>query len=252
MKIIEVEDYKALTKKTSEIIIERVSQSTSLTLGLATGSTPLGVYENLREDFLNNKTSYQHVQTFNLDEYVGLHKENPNSYYYYMRENLFNHIDIPSDQIHIPNGMAEDLEIECQRYEGLIEQVGGIDLQLLGIGVNGHIGFNEPGTAFDSTTHVVKLAESTRRANSRFFHDLSEVPTHAITMGIATIMKSKQIILLVYGLKKAQILHDLMTKEINEELPASILKKHPNVTIIADAKAMSIINEKERVGAYDQ
>ncbi|WP_339060452.1 glucosamine-6-phosphate deaminase [Tepidibacillus marianensis] len=248
MKIIEVEDYKALAKKTSEIIIERVSQSNSLNLGLATGSTPLGIYENLREDLVKNKTSYQRVQTFNLDEYVGLKKDNSNSYHYYMRENLFNHIDIPSDQIHIPNGMAEDLEAECERYEGLIEQAGGIDLQLLGIGVNGHIGFNEPGVSFNSTTHIVELAESTRIANSRFFNDLSEVPTHAITMGIATIMKSKQIILLVYGLKKAQILYDLMTEEVKEELPASILKRHSNLTIIADTKAMSVIKEREWVG----
>ncbi|TCS81817.1 glucosamine-6-phosphate deaminase [Tepidibacillus fermentans] len=244
MKIIEVEDYNALAKKASEMVIKRVSQSSSLTLGLATGSTPLGVYEHLREDFINNKTSYKSVKTFNLDEYVGLEKSNPNSYYYYMYKNLFDHIDIPSNQIHIPNGMAKDLEAECQRYEEQIDQVGGIDLQLLGIGVNGHIGFNEPGTSFDSITHVVKLAESTRIANSRFFHDLSEVPTHAITMGIASIMKSKEILLLAYGLKKAQILYDLMTKTIDERLPASILKRHPRVTIIADKKAMSIIKEK--------
>jgi len=245
MKIIEVKDYKEMSQKAAQIILDKVKDTSSLVLGLATGGTPVGTYEQLVKDYKENQTSYQHVHTVNLDEYVGLKKENPTSYDFYMKDNLFNHIDIPIDQTHLPNGMESDLQKECQQYDSLIENLGGVDLQLLGIGVNGHIGFNEPGTSFESTTNVVELTASTREANACYFDNPFEVPTHAITMGIATIMKSKQILLLVSGSKKADALYKLLYEDIDEKMPASILKKHAAVTIIADSEALILVKEKE-------
>jgi glucosamine-6-phosphate deaminase len=164
-----------------------------------------------------------------------------------MIEHFFDHVDIPIEQTHIPNGLATDIEEECHRYEELIDQLGGIDLQLLGIGQNGHIGFNEPGTPFESITHLVKLADSTRQANARFFDQPDEVPTHAITMGIATIMKSRKILLLASGEKKAPILSQLFLKEeVDRKIPASILKTHPNVIVIADQDALSLLSPEIR------
>ncbi|MBA4492864.1 glucosamine-6-phosphate deaminase [Paenactinomyces guangxiensis] len=239
MLLIKTKDYQQMCERAAEIIIEKVNAAAPLKLGLATGGTPKGIYRKLIEDHRNNGTSYQRVTTFNLDEYVGLPPHHPNSYHFYMNHYLFSHIDIPEKQTHIPDGMASDLEAECSRYERLIDTEGGIDLQILGIGLNGHIGFNEPGTSFLSRTHVVQLDETTRRANKRYFSSFAEVPTHAITMGIATIMKSSEIILLVNGRKKAKVLRRLFEEEVNEQLPASVLKKHPHVTIIADEEALS-------------
>jgi glucosamine-6-phosphate deaminase len=239
MQLVKVQDYEELCQIAAERIIEKVKTARTLKLGLATGGTPKGVYRKLVEDHRKNGTSYRHVITFNLDEYVGLSPEHPSSYRYYMNENLFNHIDILKENTYIPNGMAADLEAECRRYEALIEAEGGIDIQILGIGLNGHIGFNEPGTPFHSLTHVVQLAETTRKANSRYFRSPDEVPTHAVTMGIATIMKSREILLLVNGQKKAEILRRLFEEEVTEQLPASVLKTHPNVTVIADEEALS-------------
>ena len=167
-----------------------------ITLGLATGSSPKGAYDYLIHDHVSNGTTFREVKTVNLDEYIGVPANNPTSYDYFMRENLFNHIDSNDDHTHIPNGIAADLEQECLRYEELIKELGGVDLQLLGIGQNGHIGFNEPGTPFSSRTHIVTLEQDTREANSRFFNSIDEVPTHAITMGIASILESKEILLL--------------------------------------------------------
>lgn len=241
MELIKAKDYREMCQKAADLIIEKVRTVIPLNLGLATGGTPQGIYQLMIEDHNQHGTSYQHVTTFNLDEYVGLPPEHPNSYHYYMNRHLFSHIDIPNEQIHIPDGMAPHTEAECLRYEALLDAAGGIDLQILGIGLNGHIGFNEPGTSFHSRTHVVKLDESTRMANQRYFQSLDAVPTQAITMGIASIMKSKQILLLINGQKKAEILRRLIDEEVNEQLPASILKKHPNVTIIADQQALSTV-----------
>jgi glucosamine-6-phosphate deaminase len=238
MEIIRVRDYKELSKKAAEIIIQKVKQSNTLTIGLATGSTPEGLYRELINEHRLNKTSYQHITTFNLDEYVGIKPEDPNSYHYYMNQHLFSGIDISQHNTHIPSGIAKNLVEECVKYDQLVESSGGIDLQILGIGQNGHIGFNEPGTSFESKTHVVQLKESTREANARFFPTFEAVPTHAITMGISTILKSKQILLLVSGEKKAEALQQLLYGEISEEFPASVLKLHPNVTIIADVHAL--------------
>ncbi|MFI8494823.1 glucosamine-6-phosphate deaminase [Peribacillus butanolivorans] len=239
MNIIKVQDYKEMSQSAANIVIRKVKENSKIKLGLATGGTPKGTYDTLIEDHMQNNTSYENVTSFNLDEYIGLDSNDPNSYHYYMDQSLFAHININNEQTYLPNGTADNLDKECTRFDKMIETLGGIDLQILGIGQNGHIGFNEPGTSFSSGTHVVALEESTRQANARYFDSIDEVPTHAITMGIATIMKSKEILLLISGEEKAETLKKLIHGEITEEFPASILKKHNNVTIIADQKALS-------------
>ncbi|WP_338470806.1 glucosamine-6-phosphate deaminase [Niallia sp. XMNu-256] len=239
MNLIKVNNYEELSQKASEIIIKKIQDNPSFNLGLATGSTPEGMYRKLVEDHQNGGTSYKNVKTFNLDEYVGIPEDDPNSYHYFMNQHLLGHIDIEKSNTHIPNGnQMSDLQRECEEYEKLIDQSGGIDLQVLGLGVNGHVGFNEPGTPFESPTHIVELTQDTREANARFFNSLEEVPTHAVTMGISTIMKSKEIILLVSGAQKAHALSRLLNGEITEECPVTVLGKHPNVTIIADRAAL--------------
>jgi glucosamine-6-phosphate deaminase len=241
VKLIRTENYAEMSVEAGKIIVDKIRSNPSLTLGLATGSTPKGVYNYLIQDHKADETSYQQMKSVNLDEYIGLKAQDTNSYHYFMRQNLFNHIDINENQTHIPNGAADDLEQECVRYEQLIKELGGVDLQLLGIGQNGHIGFNEPGTPFSSRTHIVTLAENTRIANSRFFNSLEEVPTHAITMGIASILESKEILLLVSGEQKAEALLKFINGDISEEFPASALKHHQNVTVIADRDALKYI-----------
>jgi glucosamine-6-phosphate deaminase len=239
MKIIEVKNYQEMSAIAAKYIIEKVQANPNLHLGLATGGTPVGIYSNLIEDHRKNGTSYSQVTTFNLDEYVGLTGENPNSYRYYMDDHLFNHLDFQKANTYVPRGNAANIQKECVDYEELMENHGGVDLQILGIGSNGHIGFNEPGTSFNSKTHIVNLAPSTREANARFFNSLEEVPTEAITMGISTIMKSKEILLLISGKSKSKALHKLLTGSIDEGFPASVLKNHPRVTIIADEAAIA-------------
>lgn len=241
MNLISTSNYEKLSQKAAEEIISRIKKNPSLNLGLATGSTPTGLYKELIRDHKQNKTSYKEINTFNLDEYIGITKKDRNSYHYFMCENLFEHIDIPLYQTHIPDGTAKDLNEECRRYERFITEHGGIDLQILGIGQNGHIGFNEPGTPFDTRTHIINLAESTRKANSRFFESLRDVPAQAITMGIASIMDSKEIFLLVSGASKAKTLADLINGEVSEQFPASVLKNHRNVTIFADKEATALL-----------
>ncbi|KAA9021040.1 glucosamine-6-phosphate deaminase [Niallia endozanthoxylica] len=239
MNLIEVKDYEEMSAKAAEYLVNKVRNSPKITLGMATGGTPEGTYRQLIEDHRENHTSYQHVTTFNLDEYVGLSGDHPNSYRYFMNKKLFDHIDIQKSNTYVPRGDARDIQKECLDYEKLLEEKGGIDLQLLGIGSNGHIGFNEPGASFDSKTHLVTLTPSTREANARYFSSLEEVPTQAISMGISTIMKAKEILLLVSGEKKSKALAQLLNGEITENNPASVLKNHPNVTIIADYKALA-------------
>ncbi|WP_433744343.1 glucosamine-6-phosphate deaminase [Falsibacillus pallidus] len=241
MNIIETANYEEMSRKAADYLVKLVSSKKDTVLGLATGSTPHGLYAEMVEDHQMNGTSYEQIRTVNLDEYIGIPSTDSNSYHTFMRKRLFDWIDIDSENTHIPNGQAGSLEEECFRYEQMIENLGGIDLQVLGIGHNGHIGFNEPGTSFNSSTHVVKLAESTRKANSRFFSSLDDVPTQAITMGIKTIMKSKEILLLVSGSSKAETLQKLIHGPVTEDFPASILQRHPNVTIIADQDALSLL-----------
>lgn len=237
MNILEVKDYQQMSQKAATFIVRKIQDNPFIKLGLATGGTPLGTYKNLIKDFHENRTTYKNVITFNLDEYVGLSQENKNSYWYYMNEAFFNHVDIKRENIYIPRGDARELQEECEQYEALITKNGGIDLQLLGLGSNGHIGFNEPGSPFTSKTRVVNLAASTIDANARFFQNHEEVPNRAISMGISTIMKSKEILLLVSGERKREAFKQLLNGEISESFPASILKKHPNVTVIVDEEA---------------
>ncbi|MEN2766897.1 glucosamine-6-phosphate deaminase [Ornithinibacillus xuwenensis] len=239
MEFIKVKNYQEMSDQACNIMIDKINQIEQPVLGLATGSTPEGLYQNLIEKYNQGQVSFKHVTTFNLDEYVGLDREDVNSYYRYMKEKLFNHIDIAMERVHLPNGTAHDLEAECQHYEKQIQQAGKIDLQILGMGINGHIGFNEPGTSFHSSTHIVDLAPSTREANSRFFPSIDDVPTQALTMGIETIMESKEVLLLVSGKQKAEAIARLAEGEISEDFPASILRNHPNVTVIVDEGAMA-------------
>jgi glucosamine-6-phosphate deaminase len=238
MKVIEVNEYTEMSHKAAEYIIEKVRQNPSITLGLATGGTPIGTYKNLILDHHKNGTTYKNVSTFNLDEYIGLSVDNKNSYRYFMNEQLFNHIDININNTHVPLGDIENTESECSRYEELIRKHCGIDLQIIGIGCNGHIGFNEPGTPFNSTTHIVQLAESTINANARFFNRVEDVPKSAITMGISTLLKCREILLFVSGENKKEAMFKLLTGKVSESFPASVLKNHPNVTIITDQAAI--------------
>lgn len=239
MQIIECETYDEMSEMAAQIIIQKVQVIPNTVLGLATGSTPIGLYEKLVQDHIYNGTSYRDVTTFNLDEYIGLCQTHTQSYYTYMNRNLFGKIDIPMEQTHIPKGDTPDHFQEAQTYEERIQRAGGIDLQVLGIGKNGHIGFNEPGTSFSSRTHVVDLTLSTREANQLFFDSIEEVPTKAISMGVATIMESKEILLLISGAAKTEAYHRLIHGEIDEQFPASILKKHPNVTILVEKRCQS-------------
>jgi glucosamine-6-phosphate deaminase len=241
LKIINTENYQEMSVKAGMLLTEKIRSNPCITLGLATGSTPKGVYQFLINDHQNNFTTYKQVKSVNLDEYIGIAANNPNSYHYYMHKNLFLHLDIQGSNTYLPNGTASDLKAECNRYEKLIEDIGGVDLQILGIGQNGHIGFNEPGTSFNTLTHIISLAENTRKANSRFFNSVDKVPKKAITMGIATILKSKEIFLLASGESKADALTRLINGGINEDFPASALKLHGNVTIIADKDALKYI-----------
>lgn len=243
MKVISADNYEHLSKLAATFIAERVRAHPSIVLGLATGSTPKGTYQQLILDHKKAGTSYRKVTTINLDEYVGLSSKHPNSFRQFMNHQFFEHVDLLIEQTHLPNGEAEDLVQECNRYDILISQNGGIDLQLLGIGKNGHIGFNEPGTPFQSRTHVEKLTESTRKANARFFESLSSVPNQAITMGIDTILNSKKILLLASGLPKAEAIRSLLTEKITEGFPASALRLHEEVTLIADREALSLVEQ---------
>ncbi|MBY0098345.1 glucosamine-6-phosphate deaminase [Mesobacillus maritimus] len=245
MEILKVKDYEEMSKKACSIMIEKMNSLERPVLGMATGSTPEGLYQQLIRAYQEEKVSFKQVSTFNLDEYVGIERENPNSYHYYMKDKLFGHIDLLPENAHLPNGNAADLDLECWEYENKIRNAGQIDLQVVGLGLNGHIGFNEPGTPFSSRTQVINLAESTRKANARFFASLNEVPTQAITMGIDTIMESKQILLLVSGKKKADPLARLLNGEVSEDFPASILHRHPSVLIIADEEACQYVTTQQ-------
>ena len=234
MKIIKVKDNDQLSLEAVKRIIEVLNSNKNPVLGLATGSTPERTYQLLIEKYNNKEITFQNTTTFNLDEYVGLNPTDEFSYHYYMNINLFDHVDIKKENTFIPNGLAENLQNECELFEQTIKERGPIHLQILGVGPNGHIGFNEPGTPFTSRTHIAKLEESTRQANSRFFSSIDEVPTEAITMGIATIMEAEQIILLVQGEHKADILQKIVHGDVTEDVPASILQLHPNATLITD------------------
>jgi len=230
-------DLDALKSSAAQEIAKQIRENPYTRLGLPTGGTPVLVYQELVRLHREENLDFQHITTFNLDEYIGLTPDHPCSYRYFMDENLFNHINIPRNQIHIPNGMAEDPMEECASYERTLAQVGGIDLQVLGIGHNGHIGFNEPGTPFHSLTHVVDLTPSTRKANARFFEREDLVPRKAISMGIKTIMQARKILLLAIGESKSEILYKSLYGPITPEVPASVLQLHPNLIVMVDRDA---------------
>ncbi|QGG54003.1 glucosamine-6-phosphate deaminase [Lysinibacillus pakistanensis] len=232
MKWIEVNSYDEMSKVAANIFTKQLQEKPTSILGLATGGSPVGMYEELVKRQQAGQVSFKDVITFNLDEYVGLDRKSPASYWTFMHEQLFNHVDIKEENIHLPNGKAEDLAEECVAYDARIKEAGGIDLQLLGIGVNGHIGFNEPGTPFESLTNIVELTESTRTENAIYFDDPKNVPTHAITMGIQSIMNAKEIVLIAFGEKKLEAIERLKSGIINEDFPASQLLNHQNVTVI--------------------
>ena len=236
--VIIVKDYEALSQEAFKVMKEVISSKERPVLGLATGSSPIGLYQNMIKDHQENCTCYKNVVTFNLDEYVGLPKDHSQTYYTFMHEQLFNGIEIPEENVHLPLGNG-DLEKNCADYEKAMEDYQ-VDIQLLGIGANGHIGFNEPGTAFDSLTHIVTLKEKTRQDNARFFDPLGEeVPTEAITMGVATIMKAKKVLLVASGAGKADAIAAMINGPVTEDMPASILQNHSDVTVIVDEAAAS-------------
>lgn len=237
MNVLKFRSNQELSEAGAGIIAGLIQTTPRAVLGLATGSTPVGIYEELVKSHKKGLFSFRHVTTFNLDEYAGLPADHPESYHNYMNEHLFRHVDLPAGQRHIPDGTASDLEEECLRYNQLLEQAKQIDLQILGLGHNGHIGFNEPDDSLNSGTHVVKLKESTRQANARFFPTLDQVPTHALTMGVGTILKAKTILLVVRGADKAEIVHQALTGPIRTEIPASLLQTHPNLVVLLDAEA---------------
>lgn len=240
MEVIVVENYDELSKKAYKIIEETILKNPSAHLGLATGSTPIGLYKEMIEGFKNSNLSYENVKTYNLDEYIGLSQEDEQSYFTFMRKNLLDQIDIDLKNTHIPNGLAIDVENECFRYESDLEE-NKLDIQVLGIGGNGHIGFNEPGSLFYKGVHVVKLDEDTRKDNARFFESVEDVPTHAITMGIKNILSSNKILLLASGKSKAEAIKEMIDGNITETMPASVLRIHPDVTIIVDKEAASLL-----------
>jgi len=240
------EDFEALSIAAAKRVEQQVRENRASVLGLATGSTPIGLYRQMSEGLKKRGTSYRYVQTINLDEYLGLDPQHPRSYHTFMEEHLFKHIDIPEESRHLPNGKPESVEEECLRYEKLIDSIGPIDLQILGLGTNGHIGFNEPGTDPNTETHCVQLADSTREDNARFFGSIDEVPTHAITMGIRSILKSKEILLLASGKNKAEAVKQLLEKKITKEFPASFLWNHGNVTIMVDREAYGLMEAEGR------
>lgn len=241
MKIYKAKDYKDMSRKAANIISAQVIMKPNCVLGLATGSTPIGTYDQLVEWYNKGDLDFSEVTTVNLDEYKGLPRTNDQSYYYFMHQHLFDRVNIDPERTNVPNGMEPDAEKECGRYEELIRSLGGVDLQLLGLGHNGHIGFNEPGEAFEKETHCVDLTESTIEANKRFFASADDVPKQAYTMGIKTITQAKKILIVVNGENKADIVERAFFGPVTPEVPASILQLHNDVTLVGDEAALAKI-----------
>ena len=244
MKIIKATDYQSMSRKAANILSAQVILYPRSVLGLATGSTPLGIYRQLIDWYRKGDIDFSEVRSVNLDEYCGLSPENPQSYRYYMEHNFFSQVNIRPENVHLPNGCAADPDAECAGYDRLIAELGGIDLQLLGIGPTGHIGFNEPNESFDKMTHVVRLKPETIAANSRFFGPGEKMPRSAFTMGIKAIMRAKKILLVASGERKSEILDRALFGPVTPEVPASILQLHPDCTVVADAEALSAAEKR--------
>lgn len=241
MRLIVAKDYEDVSRKAANIIAAQVQLKPDCVLGLATGSSPVGTYKQLIAKYESGELDFSQVKTVNLDEYVGLPKDHDQSYAYFMRSNLFDHVNIDQKNCNIPDGMNPDAQAECARYDAVIEAFGGADLQLLGLGPNGHIGFNEPAAAFVKNTNKVELTKETIDANQRFFAKREDVPTHAYTMGIGSIMKAKRVLLVVNGKAKAQAVKDCFFGPICPQAPGSILQLHPDFILIADEEALSLV-----------
>ena len=237
MRIYKVKDYKKLSEKAAQIIASQLILKPDSVLGLATGSTPEGLYGELIEFYKKGIIDFKDVITFNLDEYYGMHRHNPQSYYHYMRKNFLDHINVKKESINIPNGLTDDVEKHCNQYEENIEKAGGIDIQILGIGRNGHIGFNEPSDEFKAKTHLVYLQDETIEDNARFFDNKEDVPDKAISMGIKTIMNARKILFVANGASKAQTVYDSLKGPITPRVPASIIQLHRDVTVVVDEEA---------------
>ena len=246
MKIICARDYQDMSRKAANLLSAQVIIKENAVLGLATGETVLGIYDQLIQWYEKGDIDFSSASSINLDEYVGLAPDHPNSYHRYMKQNFFSRVNINPDRCHLPDGMTDSIDAECLRYDSLIQSLGGIDMQLLGLGCNGHIGFNEPGEAFEKKTHCVTLSESTRKANSRYFSSLEEVPQQAITMGIKSIMQAKRIVLCASGESKAEILEKVLFGPVTPAVPGSILQMHPQLTVVADAAARRCLPEEYR------
>ncbi len=244
MRILYAADYNEMSRKAANLIAAQVILKPDCVLGLATGSSPLGTYKCLIEGYEKGDLDFSRCSAANLDEYCGLTKDNDQSYAYFMYENLFKHINIDMANTNIPDGTNADAEAECKRYDAAVAALGGVDIQLLGIGHNGHIGFNEPADSFAKGTHRVALTQRTIDANTRFFARREDVPTHAYTMGIKTIMSAKKILLIASGAEKAPIIYEMAAGPIVPSVPASVLQLHNDVTIVADAAALSVLLEK--------
>ena len=243
MKIYETKDYQEMSRQAANILSAQVILKPDCVLGLATGSTPIGTYDQLVDWYNKGDVDFSQVRTVNLDEYRGLTRDNDQSYYYFMHQHLFDRVNIKLENTNVPDGTQEDAAKECARYEALIESMGGVDIQLLGLGHNGHIGFNEPAADFAVTTHCVDLTESTIEANKRFFESADDVPRQAYTMGIGTIMKAKKILLVVNGEEKADIVAKAFFGPVTPKVPASVLQLHNDVTLVGDAEALELIDE---------
>ena len=239
MQVYVAESYADMSRKAANILSAQVILKPDTVMGLATGSSPVGTYQQLIEWYKKGDLDFAQVRTVNLDEYAGLAPEHSQSYRRFMQENFFDHINIPRENTHVPNGLAPDLEAECRRYNQVIQSLGGIDIQLLGMGHNGHIGFNEPGQAFELETHVVDLTDNTIEANARFFASPDEVPRQAITMGIKSIMQAQRIVMVVSGADKADIVRAAFAGPVVPQVPASILQMHPNFILVGDKAALS-------------
>jgi len=244
MRFISCADYTAMSRQAANLISAQVIVKPNCVLGLATGSTPIGTYKQLIEWHNKGDLSFAQVRSVNLDEYKGLSGDHDQSYRYFMQNNLFNHVDIDVANTSVPNGMAEDADAECAAYDAHIRELGGIDLQLLGMGHNGHIGFNEPADEFVGPTHVVELAQSTIDANKRFFASEADVPRQALTMGMAAILQARSVVVVVSGEDKAEIVHKAFFGPITPRVPASLLQLHPNVTVVGDEAAFSVLRKE--------
>lgn len=241
MQIVSCVDYADMSRKAARIIASQVTLKPHCVLGLATGSTPIGTYKELIRFHLEEELDFSNVTTVNLDEYYGLSPEHEQSYRYFMRQNLFDHINIPPENTHIPDGLTRDVARTCAEYDSMVSSLGGTDIQLLGIGDNGHIAFNEPHSFFFAQTHLVDLDEDTIKANARFFASEADVPRQAITMGMLSIFSAKLILLLASGPNKASAIAKMIKGPIDPQLPASILQLHPNVVVIAEKEALALV-----------